>query len=622
MVGMATTPSIRGCSIRALWIFNQTFNLVFSRRFVTVERLWKQACEQRKLEGPVYCSVPFDAQVAESFVASKLAKERRDDAGEGEALVDDPIMRYVMSLEVEEGRLWPVVEHRRSGCFILVLPMVEPHQMAAFEELCTRSGCGGATSDLGLSKLLLDMPCVTGALAVGQALGDVLSGDLVEPELFAASTATMGSFLDSLTGGMGVGISGIAARAKPVAVPVAAAANAVAAAAATATSAITGGGRATLKSSEKDALRSFITSAMPFGTPLDVNSVNLAAVKSNGFTSLDVPVAEQRQPMWKPYLYRGKQRMAFAVHEVVTAALYDRDDVQDSISLAGEVLCRLDLEGLPEVSLQLLTPASSTIDSLTFHLCAQAPEQGANKQGVTFTPPLGNFVLARYTAIPKTINPPLQGFYQLSMVSETEGAFLIRMRVMAGYKNSSMVMEQCSLSVPFPRRKIVGVEGVPSVGTVSQTDHSIEWKIVLGRVLPKGTEVTYPGTVKFAPSTSRQTKSESQGDAFRLDDSDTEVDLSQENESFKGERGEATPLPADMEEPLCWEAYSFAKASIKVTGGSMSGISIDPKAVSVYPTVKTACEFSSQVLSGEYIFWNSLGRYPQAVPALTNEIQG
>lgn len=565
-----------------------------------MERLWKQACEQQNSQDFIYCSVPFDSQVSASFVASKVAKNGH---GDGETLVDDPIMRYVMSLKVDGGRLWPVVEYRRSGCFILVLPMVEPHQMAVYEDLCSSPGCGGATSDLGLSKLLLEMPCVTGALAVAQALGDVLSGDLVEPELFTTSTASMGSFLDSLTGGMGVGISGIAARAKPVAVPVAAAANAVAAAAATATSAITGGSRATLKSSEKDALRSFISSAMSFGTALDVNSVNLAAVKSNGFTSLDVPIAEQRQPMWKPYLYRGKQRMAFAVHEVVTAALYDRDDVKDSISLTGEVLCRLDLEGLPEVSVQLITPATSSFDSLTFHLCAQAPEQGADKQTVTFTPPLGNFVLARYAALPKAINPPLQGFYQLSMVSETEGAFLIRMRVMAGYKNTPMVMEQCSLSVPFPRRKIVGVEGVPSVGTVSQTDHSIEWKIVLGRGLPKGTEVTYPGTVKFASDVNRRTKGE-------LDDSDTEFD-SQENEAFKGE---ANVQAADMEDPLCWEAYSFAKASIKVTGGNMSGISIDPKAVTVYPAVKTACEFSSQVLSGEYIFWNSLGRYPQAVP--------
>lgn len=572
---------MRGCSIRALWIFNQSFTLVFSRRFVTIERLWKQACEQSQ---SLYCPVPFDSQVASSFTASKSGA--------------DPILRYVTSLKLEQGSLWPVVEHRRGGCFILVLPMVEPQQMAAYDAISQRSDCGGASSEL--SKLLLDMPCVTGALVVAQALGDVLSGDIIEPELFATSTATMGSFLDSITGGMGVGI---VARAKPVAVPVAAAANAVAAAAATATSAITGGGRAQLKTSEKDALRSFISSAMPFGTPLDVNSVNLAAVKSNGFTSLDVPVAEQRQPMWKPYLYRGKQRMAFAVHEVVTAALYDRDDVQDSISLAGEVLCRLDLEGLPEVSLQLLTPSSSTVDSLTFHLCAQAPEQSVDKQAITFTPPLGNFVLARYTALPKTINPPLQGFYQLSMVSETEGAFLIRMRVMAGYKNTSMVMEQCSLTVPFPRRKIIGVEGVPSVGTVSQTEHSIEWKIVLGRSLPKGTEVTYPGTVKFAPNTNGK----------RQNDDESEMSV-EENELFKGE---APPLPADMEEPLCWEAYSFAKASIKVTGGSMSGISIDPKTVSVYPVVKTACEFSSQVLSGEYIFWNSLGRYPQAVPPVT-----
>lgn len=615
-------PSFRGCSIRALWIFNQSFNLVFSRRFVTVERLWRQACENHHHKGDsssLHCAVPFDGSVSEAYVTSKL-NNKGGNGTTAYTMVDDPITRYVMSLKVDGGCLWPVVEHKRAGWSILVLPMVEPHQMAAYEDACNRPGCGGSASDLSLSSILLDMPCITGALAVAQALGDVLSGDLVEPELFATSTtATMGGLLDSFTGGMGLGISGIAARAKPVAVPVAAAANAVAAAAATATSAITGGGRVSLKLVEKDALRSFISSAMPFGTPLDVNSINLAAVKSNGFTSADVAVAEQRQPMWKPYLYRGKQRMVFAVHEVVTAALYDRDDVEDSISLSGEILCRLDLEGLPEVSLQLLTPSTSRFDSLTFHLCAQAPEQGAaDKQTVTFTPPLGSFVLARYTAIPKAINPPLQGFYQLSMVSEAEGAFLIRMRVMAGYKLSPMSMEQCSLSIPFPRRKIVAVEGTPSVGTVSTTEHSIDWRIVFGRAGFKNAEVTFPGTVKFAPTVGRE---QSKADAFRGEESDTEIDA-QESEFFKGGKGEPSLQAADMEEPLCWEAYSFAKATIKVVGGTMSGISIDPKTVSVYPAVKSApCDLSSQVLSGEYIFWNSLGKYPHAVAPSTDNRQ-
>lgn len=301
------------------------------------------------------------------------------------------------------------------------------------------------------------------------------------------------------------------------------------------------------------------------GTPSDINSINLAAVKSNGFSALDVPPAELRQPAWKPYLYRGKQRMVFAVHEVVSAALYDRDDVEDTISLAGEVLCRVDLEGLPEISLQLHSPSSSNFDALTVHLCAQAPEQGVEKQTITFTPPLGNFVLARYNTLPKAKRPPLHGFYQLSMVSEDEGAFLIRMTLMVGYK-SPMVMEQCSLSIPFPRRKIVAVEGTPSVGTLSTTEHSIDWKIVSsGRGLGfKSTEVTLSGTVKFAPNLGQRTKIAAYSNSLKEEESDTESE-SQDNEFFKGmaENGETGPQAADMEEPLCWEAYSFAKVNLQ-----------------------------------------------------------
>jgi AP-5 complex subunit mu-1 len=511
--------------------------------------------------------------------------------------VDDIITRQVTSLQFSPKgmMLWPVLEHVRGSFYILVLPLVEPHHLAAYHELCCRSDCGGAATNHSLSSLLLDLPCITGALAVAQVLGDVVSGEVVEPEMLTVAAPSMGGLLDSIAGGMGMGISGIAARAKPVAVPVAAAANAVAAAAATATSAITGsGGKVTLKSADKEALRNFIGGAMPFGTPLDLNPINLAAVRSTGFSSLDVPPTELKQPAWKPYLYRGKQRMVFTVLEEVTAALYDRDDVEDSISLAGQLLCRADMEGLPEISLQLHCPSSSHFDAITFHPCAQAPEQGVDKQTISFSPPLGNFVLARYTTLPTSMQPPLQGFYQLSMISEDEGAFLIRMRLMVGYK-APLVMEQCALSIPFPQRRIVAVEGTPSVGTLSTTEHSMEWKIIVsGRGLAsKSTEVTFPGTVKFA----RKLTPQGNGDAFKDEESDIESNL-QNSEYFdvKPGNGGTGLQAAEWEEPLCWEAYSYAKASIKLVGGTMSGISLDPKMVAVYPAVKVPCEFSAQVM--------------------------
>lgn len=111
------------------------------------------------------------------------------------------------------------------------------------------------------------------SLALAQVLGEVVTGEVAEPEMYINTASTMGGLLDTLAGGMGLssigaGISGIGARAKPVTVPVAAAATAVAAAAATATSAIVHHGGKGLGKSDKDALRSFISSAMPFGEKL------------------------------------------------------------------------------------------------------------------------------------------------------------------------------------------------------------------------------------------------------------------------------------------------------------------------------------------------------------------
>jgi AP-5 complex subunit mu-1 len=155
------------------------------------------------------------------------------------------------------------------------------------------------------------------------------------------------------------------------------------------------------------------------------------------------------------------------------------------------------------------------------------------------------------------MQPPLQGFYQLSMISEDEGAFLIRMRLMVGYK-APLVMEQCALSIPFPQRRIVAVEGTPSVGTLSTTEHSMEWKIIVsGRGLAsKSTEVTFPGTVKFA----RKLTPQGNGDAFKDEESDIESNL-QNSEYFdvKPGNGGTGLQAAEWEEPLCWEAYSYAK---------------------------------------------------------------
>lgn len=95
---------------------------------------------------------------------------------------------------------------------------------------------------------------------VAHAIGDVITGDVTDPEVVVSASPSVGGLLDSLTGS--IGISGIASRAKPVAAPVASgtpAGNAVAGAV------VSDAPKIGSRTFDKDALRTFISSAMPFG---------------------------------------------------------------------------------------------------------------------------------------------------------------------------------------------------------------------------------------------------------------------------------------------------------------------------------------------------------------------
>lgn len=442
---------------------------------------------------------------------------------------------------------------------------------------------------------------------VAHTLGDVIIGDVPEPEVITSASPSVGGLLDSLTG---LGISGISARAKPVAAPVAASGTSgTGVAGSFATDAPKSGSRI-----DKDALRTFISSAMPFGTPLDLNYSNISAIKLHGFAASELPPANRKQPAWKPYLYKGKQRIIFTIHEEINAAMYDRDEIPDSISISGQVNCRAELEGLPDVSFPLTRLDTARVEVISFHPCAQVPEQGIDKQSVMFSPPLGNFVLMRYQGF-SGIRPPIKGFYQLSMVSENEGAFLFKLHLMEGYK-SPLTMEFCTVAMPFPRRKVVSVDGTPSIGTVSMTEHSVEWKIVAsGRgISGKSIEATFPGTVRFAPwQAQKSIASGSVLGSVADEESDTEAEANNNMvnvEDFLMEKMNKDLQPIDLEEPFCWQAYDYAKVSFKIVGASLSGMSIDPKSVSIFPAVKAPVEFSTQVTSGDYILWNTLGKCP------------
>ncbi|KAG9135568.1 hypothetical protein Leryth_002311 [Lithospermum erythrorhizon] len=616
---------VSGCSMRGLWILNNQDSVIFSRRFPTVERRWRLSCERENRssgdgDSEKYQIVPYiptESEFATAF-GDRRSREgsvrgfgiRRSQSIEGsDSWVDDPITRHIISLHIKKDEggdhvLWPLILHVKGHLRVLVLPLVEPHHLKAYMKLCKRPDCGNSVgADENLSSLLIDLPSITGALMVAHVVGEIVSGETTEPEVVVTAAPSVGGLLDSLTGS--IGISGISARAKPVAAPVALSGASGTAASGVVTS---DAPRTGSKPLDKDILRSFITSAMPFGTLIDLNYSNISAIKANGFSSAEVPPLDRKQPAWKPYLFRGKQRVLFTIHETVYAAMYDRDEIPDNISISGQVNCRAELEGLPDVLFPLKGLDTASVELLSFHPCAQVPEHGGDKQSIMFSPPLGNFVLLRYQGS-CSLGPPVKGFYQLSMVSENEGAFLFKLSLMEGYR-APLSMEFCTVTMPFPRRRVVSFDGTPSVGTVVTNEHSVEWRIITnargasGKVI----EATFPGTVKFAPWSSSNSTTDEDSD-FETEPTNNMVNI----DDILLRKMNKDLQAVDLEEPFCWQAYNYAKVSFKLAGRSLAGMSIDPKSVNIFPAVKAPVEFSVQIASGDYILWNTLGKCPVAV---------
>ncbi|KAG8048835.1 hypothetical protein GUJ93_ZPchr0009g760 [Zizania palustris] len=395
------------------------------------------------------------------------------------------------------------------------------------------------------------------ALMVAHVIGDIITGDTAEPEVIVSTGPSVGGLLDSLTGSIG-----ISARPKPIAAPVAAPVASVSSPIGAPQSESIKGG---VRPFDKDLLRNFILGAMPFGTPQDLNYANVTSIRTMGFSADPLPT-DQKQPAWKPYLYKGRQRTLFSSLETLNAALYDRDDMQDFLSVSGQVTCRADLEGLPDVSLPLSELKAAHLEVSSFHHCVQTSEPTNDKQTLIFQPPLGNFVLMHYQAS-CNMDPPVKGFYQLSMVSENEGAFLFKLRLMEGYK-SPFLMEFCMITMPFPRRRVASYDGNPSVGTVSMTEHSIEWRIVSsGRGLSgRSIEATFSGTVRFHPLTVRVNSSflSVSSTAF-AEDSDSEQDNTKNGanlDDYLMEKMNKDLQAVDLEEPLSWQAYNYAKVRL------------------------------------------------------------
>jgi hypothetical protein len=98
---------------------------------------------------------------------------------------------------------------------------------------------------------------------------------------------------------------------------------------------------------------------------------------------------------WRPVAFaRPKKRLDLKVRESVCAHIYGRKDKPDVVKCSGSITCHADVEGSPDITLSISN--AHAVQQVCVHSCAQRPEISNNSLNLSFSPPIDQFVLARY----------------------------------------------------------------------------------------------------------------------------------------------------------------------------------------------------------------------------------
>lgn len=350
--------------------------------------------------------------------------------------------------------------------------------------------------------------------------------------------------------------------------------------------------------SKMNELYKFLCVAAPFGTPVDTNLATIQSLVN--LKDVTVPL-KSKQPAWKPVQYKGKQQLVFTVKEEIRAVQHVKKQVQVEQQLFGIILCRADLEGIPEITLNI---TSSTLDFLVVHPCVlegdthvqipsfqpsqmlKGPELVGRK--VRFRPPTESFPLCHYSA--KTPHGlPVQGIYQMQGDANSV-QISVQLRLSNKVKNS---FDYCEVHLPFFHRgPVVRLDSAgPSTGNIllSPDKRRLVWDV--GQKFPsKSLEVSLSATIFFGEKRQHQATADGQ-------------------------------QPTLVEDPFCTGINSYAQVYFKIQDFTLSGCAIDPRSLVVYPGGKFKLNISYEFLSADYKIWNTNGDALFAIPPPNAELQ-
>eukprot|EP01113_Clastostelium_recurvatum_P001046 TRINITY_DN10444_c0_g1_i5.p1 TRINITY_DN10444_c0_g1~~TRINITY_DN10444_c0_g1_i5.p1 ORF type:complete len:372 (-),score=2.77 TRINITY_DN10444_c0_g1_i5:12-1127(-) len=342
-------------------------------------------------------------------------------------------------------------------------------------------------------------------------------------------------------------------------------------------------------------LNVFLSSALPFGKMLESNSTLLKAYTKHSY--LHTEPLLQKCPSWRPHTFKGRQQLDLTIRESIVCVQYDHPLVADTWMVSGSVLCRAELEGLPEVTAFVVPPASPDINFISVDPCVQAELNPTHTNKYVFVPPLDPFNLCTY-GVGQMNKIPLRGFYQMKEISPNVVKILVQLKLDGDINNQ---FEYCVMHIPFKGRGLIStVQMSPTAGSVAlDPSHTmLVWNIgqkFTGRNL----EVALPAEISFNGETS------------------TAPLLSSATLGWLSPSAVAATESAILEEqrndPFCREENTYVKLYFKLVGSSLSGLTMDTKRISLFPNARVKIGIENEIYSSSYTIWNSLGQVKSAV---------
>eukprot|EP00794_Sanderia_malayensis_P020051 gene20051-22018_t len=297
----------------------------------------------------------------------------------------------------------------------------------------------------------------------------------------------------------------------------------------------------------------------PFGTPLEMDPATVRGIlASKDF----IFVPKQKVPAWRPNTFKGKQQMSISIQEQLKCIQYNKSNVPDVCEVFGTISCKADLEGSPEVSLDILATneTNTALTNMISHYCVHQsdsliPAISSTEEDKTysnacavrsfrFCPPGEIFTLCQYKLMPTADSMPIMGYYQMTSEGNKVN-FKIHLKLLKGVKNN---FEYLNVIMPFFNRPpIAKFETNPTSQNVVllKDQRTLRWN--LGSKFPsKSLDATLEGQVQF---------------------------------SDKGE-------PIIMPDQFCVGLNSYIQISFKVVDYTCSGMRVDARSISLDPNTK------------------------------------